>query len=81
MTLFIISQADDVTSFFCRPIERNEFDGWLQKRIDGVNPEEHPKFVKTIGELRNYGTYLVVEGRVIVPKPVTVTTAYTLDGA
>ena len=76
--LFILSNTED--GLHCQAIARDQFDAWVNERTDGVKPEYHPKFVNTVPtDSSPTNEYLVIDGKVVVPKPVTTVTTYSLD--
>lgn len=63
----------------CEMIQRDKFDEWVKENTDGIRPECQPRFVDhKLNENSPY-EYLVVEGKIIVPKPVTTVTSYSLE--
>lgn len=76
--LFILHNTED--GLECRAIAKHQFDNWVKENTEGIKPEHHPKFVSTMPtEMSPENEYLVIVGEVVVPKPVTIVTAYTFD--
>lgn len=76
--LFILHNTEDGVS--CEIIKREDFDRWVRDRTEGVRPECHPRFVRRVPDAESEYEYLMIEGEVITPTPVTVVKAYTLPG-
>lgn len=75
--LFILSNTED--GLRCEQVEPDKFDLWVNEQMDGVRPEYHPRFVNEMpNESSDTSEYFVIEGRVIVPQPVTTVTSYML---
>ena len=76
--LFILSNTED--GLHCQMITRKQFDAWVKERTEGVKPEYHPKFLSTMPtDASPTNEYLVINGEIVVPKPVTTVTTYALD--
>ena len=76
--LFILHNSED--GLRCQAINKHQFDAWVREHTDGIVPECHPKFVNTMPtEMSPENEYLMIDGEVLVPKPITIVTAYSLD--
>jgi hypothetical protein len=76
--LFILHNTED--GLRCRVLNNHQFDAWVTERTDGIKPEHHPKFVNTLpNETSPENEYLVIDGKMVIPQPVTTVTKYALD--
>jgi hypothetical protein len=76
--LFILHNTED--GLRCEIIERSKFNQWMHDLTDGIKPECHPRFVVQMPtEYSDTNEYLVIDGRIIVPQPVTIVQSYKLD--
>lgn len=76
--LFILNNTEG--GLHCQAIDRQQFDAWIKERTDGITPEYHPKFIDTLPtDSSPTNEYLVIDGKVVMPKPVTTVTTYSLD--
>lgn len=76
--LYILGMTED--GLQCQVIKREMFENWVKDRTEGVLSAHLPEFVSRIPDEQSASNvYCVIDGNIVVPKPVNVIRYYTLD--
>ncbi len=75
--LFIFSTNEG--EVYYETILESEFDAWIERETDGIDPQEHPIFkAEPLDAYSGENDYCIIRGEVVVPKSVKVVTRYKL---